>query len=87
VDTDTEIRADVRHVFEDADFDIAVAERTGTLTEDELHKGEGRFMAKFGPHNKGGRVLALVSVLGRRGGLAARTRASPSSTGWAIRRR
>jgi hypothetical protein len=56
VDTDIEIRADVRHVFEDpdADFDIAVAERTGTLTEDELHKGEQRsFMAKFGPHNKG----------------------------------
>jgi hypothetical protein len=51
VDTDTEIRSDVRHVFEDQDedFDIAVATRAGTLLEKEVGT---KFMAANG-YNKG----------------------------------
>jgi hypothetical protein len=49
VDTDVEIRSDVRHVFEDKDFDIAVATREGTLLEKEVGT---KFMARM-PVNKG----------------------------------
>ncbi len=48
LDSDTEVKADVRSVFA-LSFDVAVAERRGTL----LPKEEGtKFMARM-PHNKG----------------------------------
>jgi hypothetical protein len=49
VDTDVEIRSDVSRVFDDPDFDIAVATREGTLLEKEIGT---KFMARM-PVNKG----------------------------------
>ncbi len=52
VDTDVEFRSDVRHVFEDpdTDFDIAVATREGTYTDQR----DQRWSEKHGmPVNKG----------------------------------
>ncbi len=49
VDTDVEIRSDVRHVFDDPDFDVAVATREGTLLDKEVGT---KFMARM-PFNKG----------------------------------
>ncbi len=49
VDTDVELRSDVRQVFDDSDFDIAVATRQGTLLDKEVGT---KFMARM-PFNKG----------------------------------
>lgn len=48
LDTDVIVREDVRHVF-DQPFDIAVAERAGTLKPSEV---DTKFMASM-PYNKG----------------------------------
>lgn len=50
VDTDIEIRSDVRGVFDDPDFDIAVATREGTYSDER----DQRWSEKHGmPFNKG----------------------------------
>ncbi len=50
VDTDVEVRSDVRHVFDDPDFDVAVATREGTYSDER----DQRWSEKHGmPVNKG----------------------------------
>lgn len=49
VDTDVLIQRDVRWIFDDGDFEIAVAERAGTLLDKEVGT---KFMAAM-PYNKG----------------------------------
>lgn len=49
LDTDTVVQQDVRHVFDDTSFDVAVADREGTLRSYEL----GRKFMDLMPHNKG----------------------------------
>lgn len=49
VDTDVLIQRDVRWIFDDPDFEIAVAEREGTLLDKEIGT---KFMASM-PYNKG----------------------------------
>lgn len=54
VDTDVVIQRDVRDVFEDQDFDVAVCDRGGTLVagETNLSTASGKFMDEM-PYNIG----------------------------------